>query len=86
MFYVLHVCMFLVHIVHIPCSFCALPVCMYCTVAELRTKKSSGTEIADLQNLTSASPQLSAVSCQFRYFLVPFLQLRMVLKINQKYL
>jgi hypothetical protein len=52
--------------------------------AELRTKTSCGTEIANLQNLTSAIPQLSAVSCQFRYFLVPFPQLRMVLKINRK--
>ncbi len=54
-------------------------------IAELRTKKSCGTAIANLQTLTSAIPQLSAVSCQFRYFLVPFPQLRMVLKINQKY-
>jgi hypothetical protein len=46
-------------------------------IAELRTKKSCGTAIVDLQNLTSAIPQLSAVSCQFRYFLVPFPQLRM---------
>ncbi len=42
--------------------------------------------IADLQNLTSAIPQLSTVSCQFRYFLVPFPQLRMVLKITPIYL
>jgi hypothetical protein len=28
------------------------------TIAELRTKKSCGTAIADLQNLTSAIPQL----------------------------
>jgi hypothetical protein len=35
-------------------------------------QKSCGTAIADLQKLTSAIPQLSAVSCQFRYFLVPF--------------
>jgi hypothetical protein len=43
------------------------------SIAELRTiKKCCGTAIADLQNLTSATPQLSAVSCQFRYFLVPF--------------
>ncbi len=48
-------------------------------------RKSCGTAIANLQNLTSAIPQLSAVSCQFRYFLVPFTQLRMVLKIYQKY-
>ncbi len=40
------------------------------TIAELRTKKSCGTAIADLQNLTSAIPQLSAVYRQFRYFLV----------------
>jgi hypothetical protein len=46
-----------------------------------------GTAIADLQNLTSSIPQLSTVSCQSatRYFLVSFPQLRMVLKINQKY-
>jgi hypothetical protein len=50
------------------------------SIAGLRTKKSCGTAIADLQNLTSAIPQLSAV-----YFLVPFLRPRMVLKINQKY-
>jgi hypothetical protein len=56
------------------------------SIAELRTKKSCRTAIADLQNLTSAIPQLSAVSCQFRYFLVPCPQLRMVLKINQKHL
>ncbi len=55
------------------------------SIAELRTKKSCGSAIADLQNLTSAIPQLSAVYCQFRYFLVPFLKPRMVLKINQKY-
>jgi hypothetical protein len=42
------------------------------SIAELRTKKSCGAVIADLQNLTSAIPQLSTVSCQFRYFLVPF--------------
>jgi hypothetical protein len=55
------------------------------SIAELRTKKSCGTAIADLQNLIFAILQISAVSCQFRYFLVPFPQLRMVLKINQKY-
>jgi hypothetical protein len=33
-------------------------------IAELRTKKSCGTVIADLQTLTSAILQLSAVSCQ----------------------
>jgi hypothetical protein len=48
------------------------------SIVELRTKKSCGTAIGDLQNLTSAIPQLSAVSCQFRYFLVPNPQLRMV--------
>jgi hypothetical protein len=53
--------------------------------AELRTKKSCGTEIADLQNLTSAIPQISAVSGQFHYFLVPFPQLKMILKRNQQY-
>jgi hypothetical protein len=53
-------------------------------IADLRTKKSCGTAIADLHNLTSAIPQLSAVSFQFRYFLVPFPQHRMVIKINQK--
>jgi hypothetical protein len=58
---------------------------IWTTIAKLRTKKSGGIAIADLQNLTSAIPQLSAVSCQFRYFLVPFPQLRMVLIINQKY-
>jgi hypothetical protein len=52
------------------------------SIAELRTKNSYGTAISDLQNLTSAIPQLS---CQFRYFLVPFSQLRMFFKINQKY-
>jgi hypothetical protein len=46
------------------------------SIAELRTKKSCGTAIADLQTLTSAIPQLSAVSCQL-YFLVPNPQLRM---------
>jgi hypothetical protein len=46
-------------------------------IAELRTKNSCGTAIADLQNLTSAIPQLPTVSCQFHYFLVPFPQLRM---------
>jgi hypothetical protein len=53
---------------------------------ELRTKKSCGTAIADLQNMTSAIPQLSAVSGKFSFFLVPFPQLRMFLKINQKYM
>ncbi len=48
-------------------------------------KQSCGTAIVDLQNWTSAIPQLSAVSCQFCYFLIPFSQFRMVLKINQKY-
>jgi hypothetical protein len=55
------------------------------SIAELRIKKSCGTAIADLQNLISAIPQFSAVSCQLRYFLVPFPQLRMVLKISQTY-
>ncbi len=32
------------------------------SIAELQTKKSCGTAIADVQNLTSAIPQLSAVS------------------------
>ncbi len=32
------------------------------SIAELRTKKSCGIAIADLQNLTSAIPQLSTVS------------------------
>jgi hypothetical protein len=50
------------------------------TIEELQTKKSCGTAIAELQNLTSAIPQLSAVSGQFSYFLVPFHQLRMFLK------
>jgi hypothetical protein len=49
-------------------------------IAELRTKKSCGTAIADLQNLTSAIPQLSTVSGQFCYFLVTFREVRMVLK------
>jgi hypothetical protein len=45
------------------------------SIAELLAKKSCGNAIADLQNLTSAIAQLSAVSCQVRYFLVPFPQL-----------
>jgi hypothetical protein len=53
------------------------------SIAELRIKKSCGTAIADLQNLTSAIPQFSAVSGQFNYFLVPFPQLRMVLRKTQ---
>jgi hypothetical protein len=53
-----------------------------CGIAD---EKCCGTAIADLQNLTSAIPQLSAVSGQFSYFLVSFPQLRMFLKINQKY-
>jgi hypothetical protein len=36
------------------------------SIAELRTKKSCGTAVADLHNLNSEIPQLSAVSCQFR--------------------
>jgi hypothetical protein len=55
-------------------------------IAELRTKKSCGTAIADLQNfyfrISATFPSIPPV----RYFLVPFLQLRMVLKINQKFL
>jgi hypothetical protein len=43
------------------------------SIAELRTKKSCGTVIADLQNLTSAIPQFSAVSCQSATFLSLFL-------------
>jgi hypothetical protein len=37
-----------------------------CGIAD---KKSCGIAIADLQNLTSVIPQLTAVSCQFQYFL-----------------
>jgi hypothetical protein len=51
----------------------------------LRTKKKLRNCDCRASNLTSAIPQLYTVSCQFRYFLVPFPQLRMVLKINQKY-
>jgi hypothetical protein len=48
------------------------------TIAELRTKKSCGTVIADLENLTYATfRSLLPV----RYFLVPFPQLRLVLKV-----
>jgi hypothetical protein len=54
------------------------------SIAELRTKKSCVTATADLQNLTSAIPQLSAVSGQFPYFIVSFPQLKMFSKINQK--
>jgi hypothetical protein len=43
------------------------------TIAELRTKKSCGIAIADLQYLTSTIPQLFAVSGQFSYYIVPFL-------------
>jgi hypothetical protein len=49
------------------------------------TKKSCGTAIADLQNLTSAIPQAAPatfLSLFFSYFLVPFPQLKMFLKIN----
>ncbi len=53
------------------------------SIAESRTKKGCGTAIADLQKLTAAIPQLSAVSGQFRYFSVPFPQLRMFLRITQ---
>jgi hypothetical protein len=35
------------------------------SIAELRTKKSCGTAIADLENLTSVIPQLSTASCPF---------------------
>ncbi len=52
-------------------------------IAELWTKKSCGTAVAGLENLTPAIPQLSTVSCKFCYFLVPFPQLRMVLKSTQ---
>ncbi len=45
-------------------------------------KKSCGTAITDLQNLTSTISQLSAVSCQFHHFPAAFPQLRMVLKFN----
>jgi hypothetical protein len=41
-------------------QYCGLP-------NRLRTKKSCGAAVADLHNLTFAIPQLSAVSCQFRY-------------------
>jgi hypothetical protein len=51
--------------------------------AELRTKKSCGTAIADLQNLTSAIPQLSAVSGQFKLISSPFSLAQDGLKINQ---
>jgi hypothetical protein len=47
-------------------------------IAELRTIKSCGIAIADLQNVISAIPQLSAVFGQFHYFIIPFPQLRMV--------
>jgi hypothetical protein len=47
-------------------------------IAELRTKKSCRSAIADLQNLTSAIPQLSAISSQFPYFIVLFPQLRIL--------
>jgi hypothetical protein len=50
-------------------------------IVELQTKKSCGIMIADLQNMTSAIPQLSAVSSRFSHFLVPFPQLRLFLKI-----
>jgi hypothetical protein len=56
------------------------------SIAEVRTKKSCGTAIADPQNLTSAIPQLSGVSCQFHYFLAsPFFSAQNGFKINQKY-
>jgi hypothetical protein len=51
----------------------------------LRTKKKAAAPaIADLQNLTSAIPQHSAVSGQFSYFLVTSPQLSMFVKICQK--
>jgi hypothetical protein len=43
------------------------------SIAELRTKKSCGNVIADLQNLTFAIPQLSAVFCQSATFFSLFL-------------
>jgi endonuclease I len=46
-------------------------------IVELQTKKSCGTAIADLHNLTSAIPQLSAITGQFSFFLIPFSQLMM---------
>jgi hypothetical protein len=52
----------------------------YQMIAELRIQKSCGTAIADLQNLTSAILQLSAVSGHFPYLLVPFSQRRMLKK------
>jgi hypothetical protein len=55
------------------------------SIAELRTKKSCGTAIAELQNLTSAIPQLSAIFGQFLYFQVPVPQLRIVIKSNKQY-
>jgi hypothetical protein len=46
-------------------------------IAELQTKKCCEIAIADLQNMTSAIPQHSAVSSRFIHFLVPFPQLRL---------
>jgi hypothetical protein len=48
-------------------------------------KKVVELRLRTFKNLISAIPQFSAVSCQFHYFLVPFPQLRIVLKINQGY-
>ncbi len=54
------------------------------SITELRTKKSCGTAIADLQIFTSAIPQLHAVSGQFLNFIYsPFSSAQDALKINQ---
>jgi hypothetical protein len=50
----------------------------------IAAKKSCGTAITDLQNLTSAILQLSTVSGQFPYFIVHFSSAQYALKINQK--
>ncbi len=47
------------------------------SIAELRTKKSCGTTIADLQNLTSAIPQLCSLR-QVPYFIIIFPELMML--------
>jgi hypothetical protein len=49
------------------------------SIAELRTKKSCGTTIADLQNLTSAIPQLCSLR-QVPYFIVIFPKFMMLQK------
>jgi hypothetical protein len=49
-------------------------------IVELKNKKCCRSPIADLKNLTSAIPQLSAISGQFPYFIVLFPQLRMLYK------